>query len=343
MKTFILILICTALFASEKIARSIKTDSSKPLHTLFNINNIHGWISYNGQLGHNPYTGGSGIYYPASIATTVYTEGLLWAGWVRDGNNPELRSGSMQYRISTQAGAILPDGTVQNADNEEVRVYRIRRDWRSISNNELTDVAIELYNIKSENITPGILNKIREQYERDWYEWPAELGAPYYDLNGNSIYEPDLGEEPGLAEADQVIWLVVNDLDSILTEKNGGSPPIGLEIQITLWAYKNTIYPFEQTVFQRYRLINKSGSTIDSMYVGKWSDPDIGNYGDEFAGCDTTLNLSFAYNSGAIDNEYITFGIPPPAIGYAHLQGPYVPATGQTALFDFKTIDGCRN
>jgi len=30
---------------------------------------------------------------------------------------------------------------------------------------------------------------VRAQYETDWTEWPADLGAPYFDANGNGIYD----------------------------------------------------------------------------------------------------------------------------------------------------------
>ena len=32
------------------------------------------------------------------------------------------------------------------------------------------------------------------------------------------------------------------------------------------------------------------------MYVSMWSDPDVGDSGDDYAGCDTVLSVSFAYN-----------------------------------------------
>ena len=40
----------------------------------------------------------------------------------------------------------------------------------------------------------------------------------------------DESEQPGLLDAQQVIWLVANDLDPQLTEALYGSPPIGIEI-----------------------------------------------------------------------------------------------------------------
>ena len=83
-------------------------------------------------------------------------------------------------------------------------------------------------------------------------------------------------------------------------------------------------------LFKRYRLIYKgivttpANATITDMYVSQWSDPDLGAYADDFAGCDTVLSLGFVYNSGPVDGQFADFGLPPPAVGYDFLQGPLV-------------------
>jgi len=51
-----------------------------------------------------------------------------------------------------------------------------------------------------------------------------------------------------------------------------------------------------------------------------WSDPDVGNSTDDFAGSDTVLSLSYAYNALANDPTYNP--LPPPAAGFDFFQGP---------------------
>lgn len=92
------------------------------------------------------------------------------------------------------------------------------------------------------------------------------------------------------------------------------------------------------------RFINKGGVEInsnargafwlDSMYVGQWVDPDLGDNRDDLIGCDTALALGYVYNANAIDLEYQKFNMPPPAAGFSLLQGPIIPAPGNTAYFD---------
>jgi hypothetical protein len=169
-----------------------------------------------------------------------------------------------------------------------------------------------------------------------WENWPGELGAPYYDLNHNGQWDAGI-DEPGIANADQVIWFVVNDLDAQKTSALYGSVPIGLEIQITIWDYNETGQVGDMS-FLRRRFTNKSGVHLDSTFIGLWSDTDLGRYSDDFAGCDTLHDLIYTYNGFSSDVDFAEFNIPPPAFGYTLLQGPVVPVIGETAFFDMHKI-----
>ncbi len=106
--------------------------------------------------------------------------------------------------------------------------------------------------------------------------------------------------------------------------------------------------------FQRWKLINKGGVDIDnfgtkgalyidSLYIGQWSDPDIGNAGDDLIGSDPAMNLGYAYNSSATDLEYQKYSLAPPAAGYYYLQGPLVESPSDSAIFDLKRKYGFKN
>lgn len=98
-----------------------------------------------------------------------------------------------------------------------------------------------------------------------------------------------------------------------------------------------------QTIFRRYRIINKSGAPIDSMFISLFSDVDVGDLADDLCGCDSIINLAFAYNGFPTDQWFAPFNLPPPAIGYCLLQGPIVPSAGDSAIFDFTVRPGFRN
>ncbi|GAB4380457.1 MAG: hypothetical protein Kow0042_30560 [Calditrichia bacterium] len=210
-----------------------------------------------------------------------------------------------------------------------------------MSEEELRRDVAELLNRDLQAITVQQIDSLRQAYINDWNEWPVHLGAPFYDLNGNGTYEPQAGETPGLANADQVIWVVYNDIG-----KAGSWPYVplglGLEIQLTAWGYKSE-GALGQGVFQRFRILNKSGFPIDSMFIGRWLDTDIGSYVDDLLGCDSLLNLGYGYNGFTTDAEYQKYGLPPAAFGCVLLQGPKIPSPGKKAEYNFKRIAGYQN
>lgn len=119
---------------------------------------------------------------------------------------------------------------------------------------------------------------------------------------------------------------------------------MGLEVQVTIWAYDSEWAGISGTIFKRYRLINKSGSVIDSMFIGQFSNTDIGAYGDDFVGCDTLLDMGYGYNDVRIDNVYFgPLNLAPTAISYVFLQGPVVHSPGDTAWIGFDDLLNYKN
>lgn len=319
------------------------------VQTLANIGNMSYWLRADGFSAHNPITGNAGAEYPRGTAGIIYQDGLIFGGLVNDTRNPELprlRVGGQTYRIGTSAGWITTPGTATSdpvaisQNDDRVGIYRIRRDWSTLKVGQATVVndAAELNEVPIGSVTDAMQQAIIDQYQSDWENWPADLGAPFYDVNNNGVYEPGLEadlnnnglieigeiEEPGVAGADQVAWTVFNDLDGGATSNLYGAPPIGLEIQSTVWAYNQPDATLGQLVFKRYRVINESGFRIDSMFIAQWSDPDIGTYTDDLVGSDIGRSLGYAYNGTLTDQDFTDFNIPPAAVGYDFFQGPLV-------------------
>ena len=294
--------------------------------TLINVNNMSMWFKRDGWSGRNPLNDNSGVTFPRSTGAVIFQDGLIWGGIVRDGDPQELRVGGQTYAIGTVPGRILSRGVAEDPGDPGVRIYRIRRDYQTA---DLRLDASEGLGVGLSSVTDGDVADLRAQYERDWREWPWEKGAPYYDNDGDGSYDPDV-DEPGVAGADQVAWFVINDLDEGATQALYGSNPIGLEVQMLFWAYARTD-ALGDVIFKKYTVIYKGTSAtpdtarIEDMYFAQWSDPDLGDYGDDFAGADVGLSLGYVYNSTDHDHTYDFFGLAPPAVGYDFLQGPVVP------------------
>ena len=328
---------------TEALPQSTLVDSS---YVPFLINDIFAYFGNNGDGSYNPFaTGKEGFEFRrGQDKHLVYEDGIVWGGFC--GVNKELKVGGSMYRHAMQPGRIIITGTATTAPvadssgSKHNRVYRVRPDVRPS-----TDTTAALALIAQDEV-PFIgryqtttASAIMHQYMTDWIEWPASEGAPFTDVDGDGRYDPtvDIPGEPG---ADQTLWYVANDLDSSRTILFSNSSPIGLEMQKTIWGYRRNMGALTTSIFARTVLVNKSGGRIDSMFIMQFSDPDIGDGGDDFVGCDTTLNLSFGYNGNAVDAEY---GTESPAVGYVLLEGPLVASPGNAGLFDRRRVDGKRN
>jgi hypothetical protein len=300
------------------------TSSTSIHYSKFNINNISTYI-YNTGEADQSNTGDSGFQFPiGSRNTVVYKSGLLWGALV----NGKIFSGGSSFLTGLAPGRIMDNGIADDPNSSNVRVYKVRRDYKTAS---LTKESLD--EVKT-------IQEVFNQYEKDWNEWPANYGAPFEDKNFDGKYNPQI-DIPGTNGADQTLWFVANDLDSTNTKKLYGSLPMGIEMHVTIWGY-NQSGTSGNVLYKRYKIINKSKNNFKEMYFGIWSDPDLGgDAGDDLVGCDTLLNLGYVFNSDDSDPSY---GNIIPAMGFSLLQGPIVNgAVTDKAYFNNKIINGKKN
>jgi hypothetical protein len=226
--------------------------------------------------------------FPKGIsAGFVYSEGIMWSGLVGDGTFLRVRVGGTVYIFGLQAGRILADadgkviGAEAPSDTNVNRVWRVRPDYKIA---DLTDDAAAYFQEDPDSVSQRQIGQLRSQYEKDWSEWPADKGAPFVDVNGDGKYEPET-DTPGIDGAAQTLWLVANDLTPNVFQVYG-SPSIGMEEQITEWAWHDSSYSeLDNVIYKQVKLIYKgtptaaAGSHVDSMYIAQWSDVDDGYYG----------------------------------------------------------------
>ncbi|MGE5811183.1 MAG: T9SS type A sorting domain-containing protein, partial [Ignavibacteria bacterium] len=264
-------------------------------------------------------------------AGAIFCEGLLWGGKVFDKNPVLIRASGSEY------------------GSGNVPISRLFRVMPFYKESDLTNDASNFFNVPERLVADSMINQLYNQYEKDWNEWPAERGAPFYDINKNGKYEPDM-DIPGIAGASQTIWINYNDA---LSSTFYQSPSIGLEIQETYWAYADNdaagIYRgLRSAIFKHARMIYKGnefstpGSHIDSMYIVQWVEQDLGTFSDDLLGCDTSLNMGYVYNSKNEDPVYSAFLEAPPAVGHVLLQGPAYQASNpqDSAIINFEWRNG---
>ncbi|MFZ1291736.1 MAG: T9SS type A sorting domain-containing protein [Melioribacteraceae bacterium] len=302
--------------------KSLSKTNGSPSRTRLNINNISTWIYNDGNSDIDP-NGNSGLIFPkGSNKAAIFESGFVWGADV----NGEKRVGGSTYSQGLIPGAVI-NGVREDETADHVRIYRVRTDWATGSlNAEIND-------------GEGTAEAIRAQYQKDWTEWPAQYGAPYEDVDGNGQYNADV-DIPGFPGADQTVWYVANDFDTATTRSLYGSDPMGIEMQGTFWAY-NSSSALGNTFFRKYTIINKGADTFEDMYVSMWSDPDVGDAGDDYSGCDVEKSLMFTFNGDADDGVY---GRTPPAAGFDFFQGPIVPGEPtDEAIFNNAVRKGYKN
>ncbi len=158
----------------------------------------------------------------------------------------------------------------------------------------------------------------------DGHSTHGTTGELLFDgVNGLPIYSQDL-PEPGT-----VFRLVTNKnqpLDAFTFSTELPSP--------------SSSGPEGVSVYARFKMINKGGKNLQDVYTCIWFDPDLGAAHDDLVGCDVPDDIFYCYNGAADDPVY---GSAVPATGAKIVEGPIVPAPGETAYVDGLPIPDYRN
>jgi hypothetical protein len=250
------------------------------------------------------FSGHSGLEWPKDNHTyTVYASAIWYAGLV---------DGDLRVAAGDYSNEFVPGSWGTDPSAAENKFYKASK----------SDLADPLAN-------------------DDFQNWPVDLGAPWVDVDGDGEYNP-LPNGPDYPDfiGDQIVWFVCND-GGAGSHGLFGTLPLGLEVQFSIFGFDRPD-AFGDMMFVKALAINKGGNTIDSTYVGLWSDPDLGDAGDDFVGCDTTLSLGICYNDG-VDADFAGYSGGTPAVGYDFFQGPIVPSVGDTALAYGQYLPGFKN
>ena len=266
------------------------------------LNNLEMWFSNNG--------GSSDLTFPKNSGKgVIYSDGPILSGM----QGTDIRMQGRSNRPSSlQAGQSF-EGV--DPSDPQYRIYMVRKDWKNLPDN------MEFYSGP---------NYTKADYNRDYNEWPIDMGAPYEILNGNRVPR-FIGDEQA--------WYVMNDLTP--PDNFYGTSPSGTEWQALVWAY-NMTGPLANVIFKKHTIIHKGTKPFENTYLTYMSDPDLGDAADDLIGCDTVLQMGYVYNGGANDAIY---GSDCPAAGYIFLQGPMV-RTGEPndiANWNFGTKKGYKN
>jgi hypothetical protein len=315
--TFILLFLA-ALLTSLAVAQKRSANSSaQPFLNqtyrweFFDGNRIVCTISNYGPYADNLRTGSSGFFWPKGTRKTAIFSAGIWIAGIHRGSG-EIRTAIQDYSSEYQPG---PINGLYNSTLFDSTVL-----------SDPSDVRYRVYKIK----------KGDNDSVRDYREWPADLGAPFVDVNMNSRWDPEIDRPWNIGS--QTLWSVYNDGDPKRHALTGRTSSMGLEVRATYFGFDHVEF-LRDIMFLRWTIINKSDSHYDSTFFGLWHDADLGDANDDCVGVDTSKWISYVYNGDNEDAGTNGYGNKPPALGFVYLQTPIVSSSAQDSGL---TRDGWR-
>jgi hypothetical protein len=276
------------------------------------INQVKAGINAGGDLFWNTSVGQFEV--PAGSGNHTIFAGNLWIGGL-DGTN-QLHVAGQTYR---QTGTDFFQGPVMSSGN-----YSQANDalWNLVWKiNKTTIDSFILWTINPNQypnyVVPTIIQNWPGNGNVNLGQTPQLL--PYVDVDGDGIYNYTAGDYPCI-KGDQAVFALFNDDRNTHTETGGAK--LGIQVIAMLYGYRRVGSPVDTTLFLEYQISNLSSNAYHDVYVGNWTDFDLGGPFDDYVGCDVTRALYYAYNGNAIDQSY---GPNPPAQGVVYLNMPLAP------------------
>lgn len=250
------------------------------------VNNIRMYVTNTGSFAWNRAAAGqpAGFEFPKGTGrTALYAAGLWLGAKIEGGLRLAVSEFSDEYRPGSARNGYPPD----DPNKPEHKVYKLNR----------------VYNDPA----------ARDAVLADYTSGAVPHGAPPVTIQPDGTLDI-LGDE--------MMWAVYNDLDSTAHTNRADNlrKAMGVEVQQTTFAFAAQ-GALNNTIFIKYKILNRGPWFLDEMYASQWCDPDLGGATDDLVGCDVGQSIGFVYNSTNSDGVY---GAQVPAVGFCFFQGPSV-------------------
>lgn len=191
------------------------------------------------------------------------------------------------------------------------RVFKITRGQIET---HVADFIANPFQLSPNNIAPAILYwpaKGNPYVAATYGVTIADRLAPFYDADGDGIYDPVKGDHPGVC-GDEAIFFVFNDIRGPHNESGG--QPLGIEVRGLAEAYADSLATggnsalfqkkaINNTTFVQYEIENKSTSPLFDLNIALYYDADLGCYTNDGVACDTSKDLMFFFNRTSNDQD----------------------------------------
>jgi hypothetical protein len=264
----------------------------------------------------------------STTRAAIYAAGLWMGGYDAGG---DLHLAAQTYR---QAGNDYWAGPIFSAtgNTDSLTCERFDYVWQV----DLLDVLQVIQDYQTDQVMnepiPGAIliwpgNGNPYYFNQLGFVLPNQDLAPFYDRNSDGVYNPYDGDYPVFEDgnpnalADELSWTVFNDIGR--THEVSDTLPLGIEVQLTAYAFNCGADVLGDAVFTRHRIINRSANTYYNFRAGMHIDFDLGCESDDYIGTDSSLNTIYAYNADIDDNANgcaaLGYGMQPPVVSATFL------------------------
>jgi Secretion system C-terminal sorting domain/Two component regulator propeller len=289
-----------------------------------NMNKVKARLDNKNSLFWDPEAGEAEYEVPQGEGKTALFCQSVWIGGLDDTN--KLHMSAQTYRQSGNDFWPGPLDTVtQSIDSATSaqfnKIWVVER-WKIMefmTNFNNGNVSNGTYPIPPEILTwPGNGSGNQDHYL-----------APFVDVDSDGIYDPQAGDYPNI-KGDQMAWWVMND--TLHAHGETGGAAFGLEIQVSAYVYACPLVPDSEqvinyTTYYSYKIINRNVYSYHDVYIGLFTDVDLGNYSDDHVECNVDYDFAFGYNGDSDDEGIQGYGLNPPVISVALLKGPRADAS----------------
>ncbi len=245
----------------------------------------------------------------------------VWMGGVTNGIKKIAAQTYRQSGIDYWGGPI----TIGYAANEDENLKKFNRHWN-----------LNRYYIQEfkQNYAKGNVTNGSYIVPADIMDWPAmgdvskgyaKYLAPFVDVDGDGDYNPMRGDYPDI-KGDQMVYWIFNDKTNIHSQTE--AMPLGVEVHASAYAFncdkltdQDSNTAINYTTFYHFKIFNRSTEDIDSFKVALWVATELGNYMDDYVGCNPKEDYAYSYNADDFDQGTEGYGYNPPALGTVILKG----------------------
>lgn len=311
--------IILTIFSTQVLAQDgdYRSDCVPPLtRTELNINNVRAHLQTGGEIW--DFLPPGGYFVPKELGTTAIRRGSIWVGGKDEEGKLKVSGQVRRYFVPVHRFKAGP--LDENGDTEPLACHH----WDRFFSVKAEDIEYHQKRIGERDL--GGQTYTESDIPESILGWPAH-GNPYFsDIHGfdlpinhtslgdfhdydqDGVYNPSKGDYPVIKSnmrGDQVfgelvpseqIFHIINDLG---INRNEGDA-MQLQINATAFAYQADDEINDMTFYQ-YKVINRSQEVIDDMYFSISIDPQLGCYGDDLIGTDTSRNMFYIYNEDDVD------------------------------------------